>query len=788
MSLPRVKIAGRHLARLALSPAPLLLLPVLYLTTMAHGLVIGDPAEYTFVAHVLGIAHPPGYALITLLGKLFQTLIPFGEIPWRTHLLSVTAATVAALAVYGAAYYAVARAGSNHEVRARLAGLFAGFSAGLAISQWQHAIHTNPHIITAAFLAVNLFLLTRWWARDPDRSRDLIWFSLSAGLGVTHHPLTVFAFPAYALFILTVRPGILRQGRTLLAMVGCALLGLAVWLYYPVRSPMEPVFGPADMNTLDGFLNVALARGLRVNLFFFGLADQWDRARVFGSLLRLQLSLPTIALAMAGLTWLWRRAHRPLLLLYGLAFLGQAAFVINTVQDVIAYLLGPFLVVGLLAGIGLASVDGLLETRLSRRERVLLLATFILLGPALQLARNLPRVSLRAYDEGDRAIAALFAQFDGSGEGAVLLNDWERMTPLWYSRFVDRRWPDLADVRPEFVSTARPWLPSVFDTLPGGPVYLSGYRPEIVAAGFRLRPAGSYYQVVEPGDESVPAGLTRLPAAWDAPAVVAYDLPRQVTAGDFVPLTLALRAPAATPDFYVPEVQVGPVRFPFTTDSHVVSPLWLPGEVIVERFDFALPHDLAAGDYPVTVVLRNLSQGGAANAPLSLGTLTVAHRANPPGTGGLLANFRQRVGLAGAGARRGLARRQAPWVEPLPARPGDVIHLSLTWEALARAEESYTVFVHLIDAQDRPLVTLDYTPLGGAAPTHLWIPRWLPGQRYLDPYRLIVPPDLAPGTYRVEVGLYEMTGLRRLHLADATGNLTGDRYILGEVEVISSTP
>jgi hypothetical protein len=36
----------------------------------------------------------------------------------------------------------------------------------------------------------------------------------------------------------------------------------------------------------------------------------------------------------------------------------------------------------------------------------------------------------------------------GSGEGAVLLNDWEHMTPLWYTRFVEGRWPDPADVRP----------------------------------------------------------------------------------------------------------------------------------------------------------------------------------------------------------------------------------------------------------------------------------------------------------------------------------------------------
>jgi hypothetical protein len=146
----------------------LILLPILYLATLAQSLVLGDPTEYTFVAHILGIAHPPGYAFITLLGKLFQTLIPIGEIPWRMHLLSATAATIAALAVYGI-IRTIARAhapeiGPGSLNVGALAALYGALTVGTAVNFWQHAIHANPHVITAAFLAVNLFFLTKWWA------------------------------------------------------------------------------------------------------------------------------------------------------------------------------------------------------------------------------------------------------------------------------------------------------------------------------------------------------------------------------------------------------------------------------------------------------------------------------------------------------------------------------------------------------------------------------------------------------------------------------------------------
>src|SRR5690606_12208800 len=99
-----------------------------------------------------------------------------------------------------------------------VAAVFAATVVAFGVNFWQHAIHANPHIVTAAFLAANLFLLTRWAARETAEPRWLYLFALSAGLGVTHHPLTVIAFPAYAVFILLARPNILREWRTLLAM------------------------------------------------------------------------------------------------------------------------------------------------------------------------------------------------------------------------------------------------------------------------------------------------------------------------------------------------------------------------------------------------------------------------------------------------------------------------------------------------------------------------------------------------------------------------------------------
>ncbi|MFQ5434002.1 MAG: protein O-mannosyl-transferase family, partial [Anaerolineae bacterium] len=207
---------------------PLLLIPILFIATLAQTPVLGDPTEYTFVANILGIAHPPGYAFITVVGKLFQTLVPFGSIPWRMHLLSAVMGTAGTLFVFGTvlAINNQQETDNNQRISRLLPAIFAALVVGTAVDYWQHSIHANPHVITAVFLAANLFFLTKWYVRmgsrgaaeqgrqslsspfptpqPPAPTKWLYAFCVSAGLGVTHHPLTVFAWPGYALFILVV--------------------------------------------------------------------------------------------------------------------------------------------------------------------------------------------------------------------------------------------------------------------------------------------------------------------------------------------------------------------------------------------------------------------------------------------------------------------------------------------------------------------------------------------------------------------------------------------------------
>ncbi|MBI3362865.1 MAG: DUF2723 domain-containing protein, partial [Chloroflexi bacterium] len=342
----------------------------LFVSTLAPSVVFGDPSEYTFVPFVWGVLHPPGYAFQTLLTKLWQTLIPIGTIAYRTNLLSAVVGAATLALVFGAVSRITYRVEQSSIFNLQSA-IFSAASLASASDFWQHAIHANAHIVTATLAALSLFCLLRWRASENDRW--LYAFAFVAGLSVTHHPLLVFSFPAYAVFVLavwlshravsSVERGVARANNRRSIFSGLRLLtsgvqpltahfprlilffalGLTPWLYFPIRSSLAPppVIGPHDMNTLDGFLNLVLARGLTgVNLFHFGLNQQWQRAIVFWSILRLQFPLPLIALIPLGLVWLWRRDWRTAML-FTLFLTINVLFIFNSVQDVMAYFLVP---------------------------------------------------------------------------------------------------------------------------------------------------------------------------------------------------------------------------------------------------------------------------------------------------------------------------------------------------------------------------------------------------------------------------------------------------------------
>src|SRR5688572_14256891 len=68
-----------------------------YVLTLTDTVSGGDSGELISVAYHVGVAHPPGYPLYTLLAKLTTLLVPLGGIAWRVSVFSALCDAAAAV-------------------------------------------------------------------------------------------------------------------------------------------------------------------------------------------------------------------------------------------------------------------------------------------------------------------------------------------------------------------------------------------------------------------------------------------------------------------------------------------------------------------------------------------------------------------------------------------------------------------------------------------------------------------------------------------------------------------
>src|SRR5207249_2480718 len=80
----------------------------LYVLTLAPTALRSDSGEFHVMPWVLGIAHAPGYPLLTLLGRLVMFL-PIGDPAYRVNLLDAAAAAATVGLVYLAVVELVGR-------------------------------------------------------------------------------------------------------------------------------------------------------------------------------------------------------------------------------------------------------------------------------------------------------------------------------------------------------------------------------------------------------------------------------------------------------------------------------------------------------------------------------------------------------------------------------------------------------------------------------------------------------------------------------------------------------
>jgi tetratricopeptide (TPR) repeat protein len=342
---------------------------IFYMATLPRSVLPGDSGELIAASRTLGIAHPPGYPLYLMTGKLFSALFRWGSVAYRYNLLSAVAVSATLALVF--LILSELRVGKIVGVAVTL---------GLATLQsfWLQATTAEVYAFNALFTAILLYcaLLGRRYGQ-----RSFLLIAFVAGLSLSHH-LTLIYPVICALFVLTIGLRVVPRIKTMVLSVLLVIIGLTAWLYIPVRAGVGPPLTWGSTDTLPGFLSHITAQGYRWRLREFAFAasaiDFFDFFRVAlresGALL---MSAAVIGVVAGIRRFALTGGFVVLVLLFA------AHFAMYSIPDIESHVFPALIGIGVLAGIGLQTIAGLASRYKKSAGLLVAASTFLILIPNL---------------------------------------------------------------------------------------------------------------------------------------------------------------------------------------------------------------------------------------------------------------------------------------------------------------------------------------------------------------------------------------------------------------------
>ena len=223
-----------------------------YTLTLAPTVTLEDSGELITASDYLGVPHPPGYPIWSLLTWGFQwvfhkvTYHGYANPAWAVNFFSAFAgaAACAVLALL------VSRSGTDFlrslktvsatlgDRTERVFCCVAGISSGLllAFSQgmWSQSVIAEVYSLNILFQTLMLLFLYRWMV-EPDNPKPLFLMAFTYGIGMTNHQTIVFMGLAVALAILLRHIKLFRDfavvGIFYVIMVAVNKFGPAEWMW-----------------------------------------------------------------------------------------------------------------------------------------------------------------------------------------------------------------------------------------------------------------------------------------------------------------------------------------------------------------------------------------------------------------------------------------------------------------------------------------------------------------------------------------------------------------------------
>ncbi|MEW6104051.1 MAG: DUF2723 domain-containing protein [bacterium] len=508
-----------------------------YLHTLTPTVGFHDSGELITCAWTLGIAHPPGYPLYTLLGKVFITLIPIGNIAFRMNMQSALFASLCVMMTYFITLKLSTRAPEHQSTRI-IPSIVASLILAFSLTFWEQAVIAEKYTLNAFFATLIIFILLKWQdSRLKTQDFQLLYlFCFVLGLSFTHHFQTIYLIPASIFFILAVlwknrknskfktqksklktRPFSLPTLYSLLStpskMLLLFILPLTLWAYLPIRSSMHPPLNWGCPDNWQRFVEHLTGKSYQP---YLGQLISSFKSRLLTHLgfFPHQFNVCLIFLGLLGLIFLIAKRLKLGVYLCLMAitnFFMAIRYDISNIED---YYIPSFLIFAILIGYCLFSVLCLLSSKFFPVLKIALCG-FFLLFPILQCRAKYYSSDhfnyYIAYDHGRNMLEPLRKK-------ALVFLEYKIDQPgflFWYLQHIENLRKDVATIKLEFlpfqyyIKELKEKYPDVNLTVPtqiqiiennlgNRPVYVRDYeKVSEIYKGYTLIPEGILWRLTK---------------------------------------------------------------------------------------------------------------------------------------------------------------------------------------------------------------------------------------------------------------------------------------------------
>ncbi|MCD6163419.1 MAG: DUF2723 domain-containing protein [candidate division Zixibacteria bacterium] len=249
---------------------PGLIALIVYYTTTCRSIWIGDSGEFSLALKTLGICHPPGYPLFTILGKSFLIFTSFLRPMYAANLFN----TLIAAAVATTIYYLFRR--YLNQWPAMILSLIWAFTPLFWSETAGVEIYTfNMLLIALIFLAI-----------ESNHKRRWLIIVYLFGLAMTNHPSALAILPV--LIYLFIKEKIYKRWNIYPYLICILIITGSIYLYLLVRSSCDPLSNwgnPSNIKALIHHMTLSQYSGwlgyswdnilISIKLFFISIIKSW---------------------------------------------------------------------------------------------------------------------------------------------------------------------------------------------------------------------------------------------------------------------------------------------------------------------------------------------------------------------------------------------------------------------------------------------------------------------------------------------------------------------------------